>query len=358
MKTKKRMILVSVLVLLLPAAMLFSSGGTETGVGEEWRIGYSMPSLRAVWWVIMSDGVMEMAEKHPEVTLITAESGGRTEKQIADVNDLITQELDLLLLFPNESKPLVAALNAAQRANVPVINWDIPIAGENYICHVAGDHYGIGKVNAEECVRRLTAKYGEAKGTVLHIQGALGTDTATLRRGGFDDVMKNYPNIKQIGYQGADWYQDRAYKIAKDYLISNPDIDAIYTHSDEMTLGAIKAIEEEGLIGEVMTYSVDGDIRMLKAIKDGKATALGTYSHALGTMAFEIALDFLNGKDVPYQIIAPTYLVTADNVDEFYDPDAPAYIEPDEPAPAQLTWERTPVAQEYYDKMKEVLASK
>lgn len=352
---KKFLIMLLVVVSCLSCMIIVTTAAEKT-----FRIGYSMPSLEADWWVIMNEGVLEQAAKHPEVTLIRTESGGNTAKQISDVNDLLTQGIDLLLLFPNESQPLVTALEAAYRAKVPVINWDIPVSGEKKICHIAGDHYGNGKVNAEECVRKLTEKYGEPKGTVLQIQGPLGIDTVTLRKAGFDDVMVNYPNIKVIGNQTGEWKADKAYNIAKDYLTSNPEIDAIYSHNDGMIIGVLRAIEEADKLGKIFTFSIDGDARVLQAIKEGSATALATYSHALGVKAFEVALQWLNGEDVPYTIIMPTYLVNAANVDKFFDPNSPAYVEPTDSAavPPQLISERPPEAQAYYDELKKLRDSK
>jgi len=127
---KNFLIMLLVLVVSCLSCMIIFDTGVTTAAEKTFRIGYSMPSLEADWWVIMNEGVLEQAAKHPEVTLIKTESGGDTAKQISDVNDLLTQGIDLLLLFPNESQPLVTALEAAYRAKVPVINWDIPVSGE------------------------------------------------------------------------------------------------------------------------------------------------------------------------------------------------------------------------------------
>jgi len=208
-------------------------------------------------------------------------------------------------------------------------------------------------------VRKLTEKYGEPKGTVLQIQGPLGIDTVTLRKAGFDDVMVNYPNIKVIGNQTGEWKADKAYNITKDYLTSNPEIDAIYSHNDGMMIGVLRAIDEADKLGKIFTFSIDGDARLLQAIKEGSATALATYSHALGVKAFEVALQWLNGEDVPYTIIMPTYLVNAANVDKFFDPNSPAYVEPtDSAVPPQIISERPPEAQAYYDELKKLRGSK
>lgn len=308
---------------------------------EEFVIGHSMASLRAEWWQIMHQSILELAEQHPEVKLIWTDSEGKNEKQLADVNDLLLQGIDLLLLFPNESAPLEAAIDAANRKNVPVIVWDKPMReGCGYLAFVAGDHYGIGQSDAKYLVKLLTEKYGEPRGKVIEISGEEGTMTVTQRRGGFDDYLAKYPGIEIVAQDTAAWYQDKAYYLTKNFLLAHPDVDAFYYHNDNMALAGVKAIKEEGLVGKVWIFGVDGDYRFLKAIKDGEGTATSTYSYVLGKMALELGIQYLKGEKIPYHVIMPTYLVNKDNVDKFYDPDFPAYIEPENPDEPVIIWEK------------------
>jgi ribose transport system substrate-binding protein len=317
------------------------TGGITVAAEKKFVIGHSMASLRAEWWQIMHQSILEEVKKYPDVKLIWTDSEGKSEKQIADVNDLLLQGIDLLLLFPNESAPLEVAVDAANRKKVPVIAWDKPMReGVGLLAFVAGDHYGIGQNDAKYLVELLTKKYGEPKGKVIEITGEEGTLTVTQRRGGFDDYLAKYPNIKIVAMDTAAWYQDKAYYLTKNFLQAHPDVDAFYYHNDNMALGGVKALEEENLIGKVFIFGVDGDYRFLKAIKEGKGTATSTYSYVLGKMALELGIKYLKGEKIPYKVIMPTYLVNKDNVDQFYDPDFPAYVEPENPAPPVIIWER------------------
>jgi len=330
-------IIVSLLVLSLMLGVTLSAVAEE----KKFKIGHAMAGLRAEWWVLMHNSILEEVKKYPEVELVWTDSEGKTEKQIADVNDLLLQDLDLLILFPNESAPLEAALDAAKKKNVPVIIWDKPMReGSGYLAFVAGAHYQIGKNDAEYCVKKLIEKYGEPKGKIGEIEGELGTLTTDLRRSGFDDEIAKYPNIKIVARDAAAWHQDKAYYLTKNFLQAHPDIDAFYYHNDNMALGGVKALEEEGKTGEIMTFGVDGDARYLKAIKDGKATATSTYSYVLGKAALEMGIKYLKGEKIPYTVTMPTYFVTKDNVDQFYKEGFPAYVEPENPDEPEIIWEK------------------
>lgn len=339
------LVILLVFILLLPG-VLFAGGEAEKKVPPQektsWVVGVSMGSLRAEWWSIMFNGIKELAAKHPEIKLISTDAGGDTQKQIADVNDLLTQGVDALLLFPNESAPLSAVAKTALNRKIPVFNFDIPLPEGSYTQLVAGDHYGCGQNDAALLVKLLTAKYGAPKGKLVEITGVEGTLTVTQRSAGFEEYIAKYPDIKIVAKDTGAWYLDKAYALTKNFLTANPDIDGIYCQNDNMALGAIKALEEMNLVGKVYVTGIDGDARYLKAIMEGKGTGCSTYSHVLGEMGLDYAIRFLKGETVPSLVIAPTYLVTKENVAEFYDPNYPAYVEPKNPAPPKISGQVVP----------------
>lgn len=332
--------IVAIALIIMPT-VVFANAQKEQASAQKtsWKIGVSMGSLRAEWWSIMYNGIKDLAAKHPEIKLITTDAGGDTQKQISDVNDLITQGVDLLLLFPNESAPLGTVAKSAMDKGIPVFDFDIPVPDGDYTQIVAGDHYGCGQNDAAEVVKLLTAKNGSPKGQVFEITGVEGTLTVSLRTSGFEDYLKKYPDIKIVAKDTAAWFLDKSYAMIKNFLVTYPNVDAIYFQNDNMALGGIKALQEANLAGKVYTVSIDGDARLLQAIKAGTATATSTYSHVLGAMGLDYAIQFLKGQKVPLNVIAPTYLVTKENVDQFYDANQPAYVEPTNPAPAKITGE-------------------
>lgn len=332
--------LVNLMLVVVAMSLAVGSGTFTASAKSQYVIGHSMAGLGCTWWVIMNERVINLAKQYPEVHLVSTDAQSNSAKQIADVQDLLVRGIDLLLLFPNESAPLQVALQSAKKAGVPVIVWDKPMEGSDYLAFVTGDHYMIGRKNAEYLVQALTKKYGKPMGRIVEIEGEQGTLTTSLRRDGFDDVIKKYPDIRFVARQPGDFVRDKGYFVTKNILQAHPDVDAIYYHNDEMALGGIKAIEEAGKSGKIMVLGVDGQREMIKAIMDGKATVTQTYPYTLGDKALELGIKYLKGEKIPFKVIMPTYQITKENASEFYDPNFPAYVEPSKPAEPVVIWDR------------------
>jgi len=268
------------------------------------RIGYAAPSLMDEGQVAIREGAYVTAKKFGwEFTTTDAERDAA--KQIDQIDSLLARGVDAIVFVPVDSAALTVAVEKANRLGIPVIAIDRTTAGGKLLITAQSDNYLAGKQAGEYMVKLLKEKYGEPKGLVLELQGALGTNVAQLRGGGFNDVMAKYPKIRVIS-KPTDWYPDRGAAVTENVLTAYPELDGIYWHSDCIGAGVVPALERLGklkLVGEpghIFLVGIDGTRVMLDYIRERKVDA--TMSQPLldhGKVALEFLRAYFDGKEVP-----------------------------------------------------------
>jgi ribose transport system substrate-binding protein len=107
------------------------------------------------------------------------------------------------------------------------------------------------------------------KGEICELQGQLGDDSAANRHKGFEAALKEYPDIKCVDTQVANWEQAKAMSLTEEWLVSHPDVKAIYSANDTMALGAIEALKNKNQNGTIKVCGCDGTKAALDAIQSG-----------------------------------------------------------------------------------------
>jgi ribose transport system substrate-binding protein len=228
-------------------AVLFTAAActkkTQEAAGEEKiQIGYVLMSRTTEFLVGEEYGAIDEAKKYPEIELIMIDGESSNEKQVSATEDLITRGAKAIVLNPYNSDGISAAVKRANDRNIPLVDVDSFANGGQIDVHVGFDNAEAG---------RLAAAYlGEllgGGGKILEIRGPLGLIHAERRYEGFHEVMDaKYPNIQIITMEAQEWASDRGREITMDALTANPDLAAIYSHSDNMMIGAVPALEQSG----------------------------------------------------------------------------------------------------------------
>ena len=226
--------------------------------------------------------------------------------------------LDLLMVSPAQEAALTPAVSAAYQAGIPVVCIDRGITSNDFSCYVHADNYAIGGMVADWVAEKLTGKYGEAKGNVVVLEGVAGATTTVQRGTGFTERLKEaYPNIEIIASQPADFNRATAMTIMEDFLQTYDNIDIVFTHADESTMGAILAIENSGRRDELLICSVNGTTEGIEAILNGRMDMTVMYTNASGP-GVEMALKILNGESVPRNITIDPLVIDTGNAQEYY----------------------------------------
>lgn len=284
---------------------------------DSFLIGMSQANLGEPWRVAMNDQIAAAAEAHPEFEVVFADAAQDNSKQIADVENFIQQKIDLLIISPNEAKPLTAVVKKAFDAGIPVIVLDRKVEGDAYTQYIGGDNKLIGK-KAGEYVAKMLAEKG---GNVVEIKGLEGSTPQQERHDGFMEGISSNTNIKVIASQNSDWLRDKAITVMENVLQANKEIDVVYGHNDPAAEGAYIAAKNANREKEIKFIGIDGlptPDGGLKAIIEGRLSATYIYPTG-GKEAIDSAYEILvNKADVEKTTILDTIEVTKDNAEQVY----------------------------------------
>src|SRR5215212_12227626 len=295
----------------------YTVGFAQTDLANPWRVGES-ESMRA-------------EAKRLGYRLIETDANQDTAKQIADVDSLIAQGVDILIFPPRESQALAPSVMKAKAAGIPVIlidrdvDHDIAKPGEDYVAFVGSDFVDQGR-RAAEWLAKATG--GNAK--IIELEGSTGADPAIDRKKGFDDYLAGtfkgtptpegaFSGMEIIASQTGDFVRDTGREVMQTLLQAHPEVTAVYAHNDEMAVGAIAALEEAGRKpGEdVIVVSIDGENAALDAILDGTLGASVESSPFFGPIAFETMDKYIAGEDLPDWIKVEDRFFDKSNAAEF-----------------------------------------
>ncbi|MCW2851513.1 MAG: monosaccharide transporter substrate-binding protein family [Nocardioides sp.] len=270
-------------------------------------------AFRAAETASIKDAAKEAGVKK----LIVTNANAELPKQIADIQDMLNQGVQMLIVAPVNSDGLDPALAAAKQKGVPVLTIDRKVTNQScsdYVAFLGSDFYDQG-VRAADAMAEATG--GEGKVAIL--LGSSGNNVTDERNAGFkEQVEKEYPDLEIVVEQTANFARDEGQTVTEQLLQSNPDITAIYAHNDEMALGAVTAVSAAGKdAGEdIKIVSIDGTRNAVQAIVDGDINAVIESNPRFGPLAFETMTKFYAGEEIPEDVIIEDDEYNSDNAEQ------------------------------------------
>jgi len=246
--------------------------------------------------------------------VILTDATGSTSKQIADIEDLMTRKVDLIMVSPRDEKGLQDVLARAYQQGTPVVLVDRMIGGDQWTAAVIGDNYEIGKLTGA-----FMAKALNYKGGVVVIEGLPGTTTAIQRKEGFADELAKYPDIKILGSQPGNYAKADSTTVMENFIVAFGDrIAGVYAPSANMGFGALIALENAKIDpSTIVICSVDGEIAEIKAVADGKFASTVQYSNCVDVAA-EVVYRILNEQEYPEVLKMMGVFISKDNAASLY----------------------------------------
>src|SRR5215469_3795866 len=293
------------------------AGWTPARAAAKWRVGFSQCTTLEPWRVQFNKDIQAEAKNHPDIDLIISDGQDKTEKQVADCENLIVQQVNVLLISPKESAGLTGVVEKAIDAKIPVIVLDRNVDTKRITEFIGGDNVAIGKAAGEHAVTLLGGA-GKAKGNVVEIWGGMGTQPAHDRHDGFHAFTDKEPGIKYLlNNQSGDWKQDKAYDIMTTALRNNEKIDLVYGHNDPMAYGAYLAAKDAGRDKDIKFFiGIDAlPDEGVTWVHKGELTATFLYATP-GAEGLRQAAKLLHGEKIPPVIVLPTMLIDKTNDDE------------------------------------------
>lgn len=228
---------------------------------DSYTIGFAQANSAEPWRTAMNEQLTaaveaKNAEGGPQFTLTISDAAQDNAKQVADIQNFLTQGVDLLITSPNEAAPLTAAVNEAWQDCVPVILLDRNITNTDYTMFIGANNVSIGE-EAGKFVAQHCADMGLEPCNVFEIDGLSGTSGAIDRANGFATGIEGSSATIAV-QQNADWLRERAVEVANSALQANPDINVVYGENDPMAEGAYLAAQQLGLdLDSILFVGVD-----------------------------------------------------------------------------------------------------
>lgn len=299
------------------------SGTPAGGAKGQVKIAFSAPGADHGWMAAITENAREEAERLGDVELIASEGVTESAAQADQIETLIARKPDALVVLPFEGDALTPIGLKAMEQGIPVVNVDREFSDEAaFRTLITGDNYGIGTQAGNYFADQL-----KCRGNVVEIQGIAGISVTEQRSQGFRDAIKRRcrDGIRIIASQPADFLPDKGLSVMENILQAHDDIDAVYTHDDDMDEGVVSAIENANREDEMFLTGAGGSKAAMDRIEAGglyRATFL--YNPSMSASAIRIARLIARGEgfrelaepEVPSKIQVPATTVTKENVDD------------------------------------------
>ena len=270
--------------------------------------GVSYMTMNNPFYKIINNEILKVVEKNND-TLITLDPELDVDKQNEQIYKFIDQKVDGIFINPIDFEQIEPALQAAKRANIPVIIIDAPVSDESLVnCTIVSDNYDAGVQCAKDMMERLDSanivllKHTTAKSAKERIEGFL-------------SVINNNEKYKVINEAECDGQLEIAMPKMQEIIEETPDIDVVMALNDPSALGALAALEKNNK-NDVMVYGIDGTPE-IKALIGRNQMIVGTVAQSpikMGQIAVENMYNILNVKKIEKNIIIPISLINKENL--------------------------------------------
>jgi ABC-type sugar transport system substrate-binding protein len=249
------------------------------------------------FWRAQAESMSEYAEEIG-IDLTILDAGDDAEQQTSQVETVVAQGSDAVVYCAADTGVAVSHIAMMKEAGIPVVNNNRQVPEGEYDVQFAFNEVSGGATSATMVVDFLMDKYGEAKGKILELQGALTDENSVLRSEGFYSVTDTYEGVEVITRNTA-WDLNKSASEALDAFQANPDIDAIYLQSDYLLPTILNIIEDKPKVGEdghIYVISLSGDSLSLSLIREGTIdSSLNMDVIQMALISVDFAIDLTEG---------------------------------------------------------------
>ena len=284
---------------------------------KKYTIGALIPMIANPHFVAQAYGYLDEGEQlGVEVLLFAIEGYQFVDKQIQQIEDLITMGVDAICLVAASADGTVPIVNRTVDAGIPVINVNVMTNSEKVSTQIRSEDEEIGRIQAKYHEKMLNGQ-----GNVLMINGIPGTSWAIYRSKGYREyIQTNVPGIKILDERWCDNSPEAALKEVDDALQVYDKIDAIYTPGELFATGAVQALEGAGKLEDTLITSVDPSPEGVALMKAGKIDMMVVQSSVTqGRWGIRAAINILEGRaaETYKKYWSPLWVVNGENADEF-----------------------------------------
>lgn len=290
------------------------------------KIGFSLGTLKEDRWIKDRDILMAKA-RELGADIIVQNANNDDQDQLKQVKYLLEQDIDVLIIVPNDLNKAATAVEMAKKQGVPVISYDRLVMNSNVDLYITFDNVKVGELMARRISEIMKT------GNLLIINGAKTDNNTKMIKQGYDKILQPLVEEGKINIIGeewaANWLKEYAFKVVDDALQKKIKINAVIAGNDSLAEGVVEALSEHRMTGDVIVIGQDADLTACQRIVEG--TQLMTIYKPIEKLAeatIEMAIklvkkeplnveEYINdGRyDVKYYVLDPT-AVDKENIDE------------------------------------------
>jgi ABC-type sugar transport system substrate-binding protein len=302
---------------LLALLSLYSFSACNNAVKEKKKakkMAIVVSTLNNPWFVFLAETAAAKAKALGYETKIF-DSQNSTAQETDHFENILVGDYCAILFNPTDADGSVANVKKAKEVGVPVFCMDREINAKGIATsQILSDGYSGSVEIAKYFVEQMNKK-----GTYVELLGITGDNNTRARSSGFHSVVDNYPDLKMVAQQSADFDRNKGMEVMESMLQAHPDITGVFCGNDAMAMGAYQALVGAGKDKTVKVFGFDGAEDAVKSIKENKLVATGMqFPKIMAEKAAEFADAYYNGKrDFQEKIPVAVELVTAKNVDNY-----------------------------------------
>ncbi|RXZ48025.1 ABC transporter substrate-binding protein [Agromyces binzhouensis] len=272
---------------------------------DELVVGFAQVGAESGWRTANTKDIQASFEE-AGIELKFSDAQQKQENQIKAIRSYIQQQVDVIAFSPVVETGWDAVLNEAKAAGIPVVLTDRAVDSQDdslYVSFLGSDFVAEG----EKAGQWVLDEYADSSESVkiIQLEGTTGAAPAIDRAEGFAEVIAENPNLEVVASQTGDFTRAGGKQVTEALLKSNPDVDLIYAHNDDMGLGAIEAIEAAGMEPgvDIKIVTVDAVKDGMQALADGKINFIVECSPLLGKQLVDIVKQINDGEAPEKRII-------------------------------------------------------
>lgn len=271
-------------------------------------------TLNNPWFVVLGESAAARARELGYEAQIF-DSQNNSAKEAEHFDNIIAMGYGAILFNPTDADGSVLNVKRAKEAGIPTFCMDREINSRDAATtQLLSDSFtGCVKLG-QYFVRQM-----EKKGNYVEILGLVGDNNTWNRSNGFHSVVDEFPGLKMIAQQSADFDRNKAMDVMETIMQANPDIDAVFCCNDAMALGAYQAVLAAGKAGKVKIFGFDGSDDAINGIAEGKISAtVMQFPVLMSRQSADLADQYIKGKrDFSTKTPVEVVLVTSENVSKY-----------------------------------------
>ena len=307
------------LILLLCALLLTACAQEAPPEPKRTVVGFSQLGAESDWRVANTASMMEALSEEQGFELLYDNARQKQENQLLAVRNFIVQDVDIIVIAPAEETGWDAVLQEAKDAGIPVIIVDREVAVEDkelYLTAIGSDFLTEGK----RAVQWMEQRFPDQPLHILHLQGSFGATAQLMRSKAIEDAVEANEDWQFAAQLAGDYTESKAYEEVRAFLEAGGEFDVLYSENDNMTFGALRALDEAGITygrdGEVAVISFDSVRRALTACMEGKIDLCVECNPLHGPRVAELIHQYLAGQSIPKQIFVEEQVFTPESLTE------------------------------------------